>query len=97
MTTAFYVTVTMVLGVAMLQISYCMVASAIWLNSSHSTTKRLQLQIAHGLIDLFCVILAMTTAFYVTVTMVLGVAMLQISYCMAARAIWQILALATIQ
>ena len=35
----------------------------------------------------------MTTAFYVTVTMVLGVAMLQISYCMAARAIWQILAL----
>ena len=29
----------------------------------------------------------MTTAFYVTVTMVLGVAMLQISYCMAARAI----------
>ena len=35
----------------------------------------------------------MTTAFYVTVTMVLGVATLQISYCMAARAIWQILAL----
>ena len=51
------------------------------------TTRRLQPQIAHGLIDSFCVILAMTTAFYVTVTMVLRVAMIQISYCMAARAI----------